>query len=127
MVSDTGVASGSVAIARFTHVAKQYVRQLLRPTEREAVPGGDPIGTDMRPFANQAAHELGWEEAVLRAQDEPGLNVGPCGEWPGSRHGSFRRVGAHSAHVLFGHGARHIVVVGDIRIIVAGKPTVACG
>jgi hypothetical protein len=101
-VSDPVVASGSVAIAVFSHVAKQHARQLLRPTERDAVPSGDLIGLDVQPFANQAAHELGWEEAILRAQDELGLNVGPCGEWSGNRHGSFGRVRAHSAHVLFG-------------------------
>lgn len=91
------------------------------------MPSGDLIGLDVQPFASQAAHELGWKEAVLRAQDEPGLNVGPGGEWPGGGHGSFRRVRAHSAQVLVGQLAWHIVVVGDVRIIVAGESAVACG
>ncbi len=113
--------------AKSGRVALQDVGQLLRMTQRHAVARRDLVRDHAEALGDHSTEEIGRQEAILRAQDEPGRHVRQRVERPRRRHRGPRRMRALLAQRLRGQLARHVVVEADVRILVAGHAAIPRG
>src|SRR5262245_53517791 len=60
------------------HVSVQPLGELLGPGERRQVAAVHLVGDDAEALADHPTHELGGEEPVVAAQQEPSRHVGPA-------------------------------------------------
>src|SRR4051812_11557870 len=80
--------------AMLGRVGNEAGGQFLGPAEGRRMPAVDLIRRDAKAFARDATYELGREQAVVAAEEDPGRNVGPRLERSGlghSRLGLFPR------------------------------------